>query len=299
MAAATAVTVRLLVPAERVAPTPRNSLVLAHPVGAGAGAIAIAAVWLGWPFLPLLAASRRRRDGVGVGSTVRCRAGRGAELEASGIVAIGTVVAAVGIAATAGTAAAVGLALIGAAAVFGIARQRHDPAPHWLALGLLWIVLPCVLLLWMAPPEDGKSGLQARETLLWVFAIVWATDIGAYAVRSSGRRPASRAALEPEQDLVRSDRRRWLCRTCRVGAAFLLHLTPALPLVCLSAATCDCRAVRRSCGVHGQERFGVKDSSGLIPGHGGLLDRLDGVLAVVPAVALLSLIRGESVLTWR
>jgi len=48
-----------------------------------------------------------------------------------------------------------------------------------------------------------------------------------------------------------------------------------------------------------KRRFGVKDSSGLIPGHGGLFDRLDGLLAVIPVVALLTLIDGHSVVTWQ
>jgi phosphatidate cytidylyltransferase len=48
-----------------------------------------------------------------------------------------------------------------------------------------------------------------------------------------------------------------------------------------------------------KRRFGVKDTSGLIPGHGGLLDRLDGLLAVVPVVALLTLIDGRSILAWQ
>jgi phosphatidate cytidylyltransferase len=41
-----------------------------------------------------------------------------------------------------------------------------------------------------------------------------------------------------------------------------------------------------------KRRFGVKDSSHIIPGHGGLLDRLDGYVAAIVFAAILGLVRG-------
>ena len=79
----------------------------------------------------------------------------------------------------------------------------------------------------------------------------------------------------------------------------MVGTTAVLPLVLVSAGLAIVEQFGDLAESVAKRRFGVKDASSLIPGHGGLLDRLDGLLAVIPAVALLTLIGGGSVLTWR
>jgi phosphatidate cytidylyltransferase len=47
-----------------------------------------------------------------------------------------------------------------------------------------------------------------------------------------------------------------------------------------------------------KRRFGVKDAGALIPGHGGLLDRVDGLLAAAPVVALVIGFTGGGGIEW-
>jgi phosphatidate cytidylyltransferase len=249
----------------------------------------VAAIWFGWPWLPLL---------TGLAAAVMAwewgRLCRGGRFGPTGIVLVAVVLAAVTAAALASTGLALGAALAGAGVVLWSARRTRDVEPQWTAFGVLWVALPCICLLWLA--RDGSTG---RATLLWLLAVVWATDIGAYAVGRTFGGPR----LAPRW----SPRKTWaglaggmLCAALTGWAtATWLGISPGLPLAVVSAGLAIVGQFGDLAESVAKRRFGVKDSSGLIPGHGGLLDRLDGLLAVIPVVALLTLIGGRSLLAWR
>jgi len=253
----------------------------------------ILAVWYGGPFLSILTIAAAvvmawewgRLCGDGMAET-------GGGIFRPALIAV--VAVAVIAASFWGIGIGVSLALGGAILVWGIAVRQRASAPLWLAAGGLWVALPCIILLWLA-----QGGGASRGMLFWIFGVVWATDIGAYLI---GRQVGG-PLLAPRW----SPRKTWAGLIGGVicagligwGASSVLGTTPALPLVLVSAALAIVEQFGDLAESVAKRRFGVKDTSGLIPGHGGLLDRLDGLLAVIPAVALLTLFGGGSVLTWR
>jgi phosphatidate cytidylyltransferase len=249
----------------------------------------IAAIWFGWPWLPLLTAVAAAVMAWEWGRL--CCRGQFGE---TGIVLIGVVLATVAAAALASPGLAVGAALLGAGIVFWAAREKHDLEPQWTAFGALWVALPCVSLLWLA--QDGQIG---RATLLWVLAVVWATDIGAYAIGRALGGPRLAPCWSPAKTWAGLAGGMLCAASIGWAAAAWLGISPALPVVLVSAGLAIVGQFGDLAESLAKRRFGVKDSSGLIPGHGGLLDRLDGLLAVMPAVALLTLIQGRSLLVWQ
>jgi phosphatidate cytidylyltransferase len=151
----------------------------------------------------------------------------------------------------------------------------------WYVGGFLYALLPALALLWIRE----RSGI---ELLLWVFIVTWSTDIGAYfAGRRFGRRKLA-PSISPGKT-VEGLYGGIAAATLLGGAwAYATHLGVALfalaPILAIAAQAGDLfeSAIKR--------RAGVKDSGAWLPGHGGVLDRLDGLVpvAVLTAAAQLS-----------
>ena len=273
----------------RLARTEPGSLALRVASAVVLAPLPIAAIWFGWPWLPLL---------TGLAAAVMawewgrlCRRGRFGQ---SGVVLVTVVLAGVAAAALASPGLAIGIVLLGAGIVLWAAHRKREIEPQWTAAGALWVALPCICLLWLA--RDGPTG---RATLLWLLAVVWATDIGAYAFGRTLGGPALAPRWSPQKTWAGLAGGTACAALAGWATAAWLEVSPALTIVLVSAALAIVEQFGDLAESVAKRRFGVKDSSGLIPGHGGLLDRLDGLLAVIPVVALLTLIGGRSLLTWR
>jgi len=128
----------------------------------------------------------------------------------------------------------------------------------------------------------------------WLFAVVWGTDVCAY----FGGRLIGGAKLAPAISPGKTWSGFWVGVVCGAGCgAVAAHFWPDVdaPLAPLFLLGLAAGALAQGGDLFEswiKRRFHVKDSSGLIPGHGGAMDRLDGFIAAAIFAALFGLSRG-------
>jgi phosphatidate cytidylyltransferase len=211
---------------------------------------------------------------------------------ARGMLIAATEAAGAGLAALGWPGAGIGVVVAGAAARL-IWPTGQAGANLWAAIGMLWIGAPCVALLWLA--SDLAAG---RATLLWLFALVWATDTAAYIVGRWVGGPRLAPRWSPKKTW--SGALAGLVAAGLVGVitANILGISMVSPVSWVSMGLSVAAQFGDLAESAAKRRFGVKDASGLIPGHGGLLDRLDGLLAALTVAAILTLACGASPVVW-
>ena len=166
-----------------------------------------------------------------------------------------------------------------AAGVF--ARSRGQEALD-AAYGVLYLGWPAVLLIWL---RDGSTAVGLAWTV-FAFAVAWASDIMAYLAGSTFGGPKLWPRFSPNKT--------WsgfiggLAAGCGAGALLAAFLDMGIgPL--WGAALGLAAAIATMAGDLWESalkrRYGVKDAGNLIPGHGGLLDRVDGLMFAAVVVA--------------
>lgn len=178
----------------------------------------------------------------------------------------------------------------GAVAATWAAEARRSPGnvATWLGAGVIYVGLAGVGLIWLR--GGGEVG---RATVLFIVVVVWASDIGAYMVGRLVGGPRLAPSISPNKTW--SGALGGLVAAIAAGLGLAAWADPGASVLCvvIVAAVLGIAAALGDLFESGIKRhFQVKDSSGLIPGHGGLLDRVDGLLAAVPAACVIALAQG-------
>ena len=165
-------------------------------------------------------------------------------------------------------------------------RNLPDPARVWANWGPLYCGLPAIAL---AALRDGPLGLWL---IVYLFAVVWTTDIAAFF--------AGRAIGGPKLWERVSPKKTWSGAIGgAIGAAIAGLLVAAwvgaphlVPVFFVSVALSIASQAGDLFESALKRRFGVKDSGRLIPGHGGILDRVDGLVAAAVVAVVIAALHG-------
>ena len=144
----------------------------------------------------------------------------------------------------------------------------------------LFIVIPCTLFLWLRETKE-------LIILFWMLSCVIATDIGAYVVGKI----IGGAKLAPKI----SPNKTWsglfggVTASAFTGLGFsVFWMEKHFKFVCLSLLIAIVAQMGDLLESRFKRKYSLKDTSNIIPGHGGIMDRLDGHMAAVTFIALIS-----------
>ena len=164
----------------------------------------------------------------------------------------------------------------------------------WWLMGFLYLTPPCLTLGFFAVmPLIGQQPEKSPidNTVFFVlFILVWAIDIGAYIAGKTIGGPKIAPRISPKKTWAGLSG--GIC--CAIFVLFMygnLYDFEPTKTILASIVLGNIAAIVAQAGDFFESwvkrKFGVKDSSNIIPGHGGLLDRLDGLLGLLWAILIL------------
>ncbi|WP_294123750.1 phosphatidate cytidylyltransferase [Sphingomonas sp.] len=182
-----------------------------------------------------------------------------------------------------GTAFAVMVALVATVMYVEWTRMLSNWGAEWKVYGFFYCLLPAVSLLWIREQAEYAGVGRGPDLLIWVFLVVWSTDIGAYFSGRAIGGPKLAPSISPNKTIAGLVGG---VASAAVLAGVWVNVVK-LPTILLWFAPLFAIASQLGdlfeSGL--KRRAGVKDSGTWLPGHGGLLDRLDGLVPVAMLTA--------------
>lgn len=178
----------------------------------------------------------------------------------------------------------IALAVVGVGVLLAAALVQGKRG--WVASGLVYAA--AALIATILVRRDADFGFIG---LMFVLLVVWVTDIGGYFAGRGIGGPKLWPRVSPKKTWAGAIGGLVLALVIAAGFA-LLGFGRMVPLLLLGAALSVVSQLGDLFESAVKRRFDVKDSSHIIPGHGGLLDRLDGFVAAIVVAALIGFTRG-------
>ena len=154
----------------------------------------------------------------------------------------------------------------------------------WALSGLIYIGVPVLALVWLRVVQP-----EGLKLVFWILCVVWAADTGAFFAGSAIGGPKLAPAISPNKTW--SGAIGGLVGASLVGLGFAIAVGVPIAVAMIASVLVGFAAELGDLQESWiKRRLNTKDSGSLIPGHGGLLDRLDSLLFAAPVVCLMILL---------
>jgi len=199
--------------------------------------------------------------------------------------AVGILLIAVALAAAflGGTVFAVMVALIATVMYVEWSRMLLGWGTEWRVYGFFYCLLPAISLLWIREQAEYAGIGRGPDLLIWVFLVVWSTDIGAYFAGRAIGGPKLAPSVSPNKTIAGLVG--GVASAAILAGSWTAYMGLPSQLLWLAAPFGVAAQLGDLFESGLKRRAGVKDSGTWLPGHGGLLDRLDGLVPVAMLTA--------------
>ncbi|MCH9753426.1 MAG: phosphatidate cytidylyltransferase [Alphaproteobacteria bacterium] len=151
----------------------------------------------------------------------------------------------------------------------------------WKFIGVFYIATPCISLIFIESKNQGSL------IIFWLFITVWASDISAFFVGKIVGGPKLAPKISPKKT--------WSGFLATLVASYFIGVESAVifqshypnALITLTVTIAVYAQIGDLIESWIKRKFEVKDSGSILPGHGGILDRVDGIVVTAPKIAIL------------